>query len=199
MAKATHFQGRAIPRVGKPLILSTFVCYSSPSFLVIWKFDVILAKIFLAAVRTLAMEPFGPYGQNDLFSRSKDPRSSSPSILVIQNFDTLAMESVSPDGQSGPFSRSNEPRSKIRRLFYQNFSWMCIKTIAMEPVGPDGLNDPFSSLPSFFVIVNYDVIFAKKFHGRPLDLSYKVMYGLLVIQNSEVILAEICHGRSLRH
>ncbi|KAG5612762.1 hypothetical protein H5410_024043 [Solanum commersonii] len=34
------------PEAGKPPILSIFVCYSSPSFLVIQNFDIIFAEIF---------------------------------------------------------------------------------------------------------------------------------------------------------
>ncbi|KAG5582384.1 hypothetical protein H5410_053011 [Solanum commersonii] len=71
------------------------------------------------------MEPVDPNGQNVPFSRSNDPRSNSPSFLVICNsnvifaknfhgrpFKTLVMEAVGPDGKNVPFSRSNDPWSR---------------------------------------------------------------------------------------
>ncbi|KAG5600571.1 hypothetical protein H5410_031941 [Solanum commersonii] len=69
----------------------------------------------------VAMEPVGPDGQSDPFSRSNKPRSS-PWIFVGAEFryhlfqeftwtfvKTLAMAVVGHHGQNGPFSRSNEP------------------------------------------------------------------------------------------
>jgi len=44
-AKTAHFKGQTIPRDGKPPLLPIFICYSSPSFLVIWNSDFIFAKI----------------------------------------------------------------------------------------------------------------------------------------------------------
>ncbi|KAG5582387.1 hypothetical protein H5410_053014 [Solanum commersonii] len=155
------------PGAGKPPILPIFVCYNSPSFLVIWNSDVILVENFsCTSVKTLAMEPVVPDGQNGSFSRSNDPRTS-------------------PDGKKGPFSRSNDPRSSSQSfLVIQNFDvilakkfkdvnppfcrfsyvlnngflviwnfdvilskknpWTSVKTIAMEPIGLDDQNDPFS-------------------------------------------------------
>ncbi|KAG5582349.1 hypothetical protein H5410_052976 [Solanum commersonii] len=65
--KMAHFHGQTIPDVGKPPILPIYLCYSSISLLVIQNFDVILAKkTSWTFVKTLAMEPIGPDGQNDL-------------------------------------------------------------------------------------------------------------------------------------
>ncbi|KAG5582344.1 hypothetical protein H5410_052971 [Solanum commersonii] len=81
------------------------------------------------------------------------------------------MAPVGPDGQNGPFSRSN-------------------KTQIMELVIPDSQNGPFSrsnelrsSSPSFLMIPNSDVFFAKNF---------------IDIRNFDVIFAKIFHGRLLR-
>ncbi|KAG5582385.1 hypothetical protein H5410_053012 [Solanum commersonii] len=63
-------------------------------------------------VKTLDMEPVGPDGPNDPFSRSNNPQSSSPSFFVIVNSDTLVMEPVGPEDQYSLFSRSNEPRRR---------------------------------------------------------------------------------------
>ena len=53
-AKTTHFQGQTIPRAGKPPLLPIFMCYCSPSFLVIRNYDLTFAKI-------LPGRPLRPY------------------------------------------------------------------------------------------------------------------------------------------
>jgi len=65
-AKTSHFQGQTIPRVGKPPLLLIFICYSSPSFLVIRNSDLIFAKI-------LPGRPFRPYLWSSWASRPKRP------------------------------------------------------------------------------------------------------------------------------
>jgi len=44
MARMAHFQGQTSPRGGKPSILTIFVCYRSPSLLVIKNSDLTFAK-----------------------------------------------------------------------------------------------------------------------------------------------------------
>ncbi|KAG5582362.1 hypothetical protein H5410_052989 [Solanum commersonii] len=85
------------------------------------------------------MEPVVHNGQNDLFSGLNEARSS-PWIIGDSNF---------------------------RRHFCQKISWTSLKTLDIELVGPNGQNRPFSSSPSFLVIRNSNIIFAKSFHGRP--------------------------------
>uniref|UniRef100_M1AVU6 Uncharacterized protein n=1 Tax=Solanum tuberosum TaxID=4113 RepID=M1AVU6_SOLTU len=84
------------------------------------------------------MEPVGPHGQNDPFSRSNDPRRRILTSFLHKFFmnvrydlncgavgphragtiiKTLAMEPVGPHGQNDSFSRSNAPRSRIRTSF----------------------------------------------------------------------------------
>ena len=53
-AKPAHFQGQTIPRAGKPHPLPIFMCYSSPSLLVIRNSKHIFAKI-------LPGRPLRPY------------------------------------------------------------------------------------------------------------------------------------------
>ncbi|KAG5582365.1 hypothetical protein H5410_052992 [Solanum commersonii] len=82
-AKTTYFQSQTSPGAGKAPIFSIFVCYSP------WSFgDPEFARYFCQKfswtfVKTLVMVPLGPDGKNEPFSRSNDPRGSSPSFLVI--------------------------------------------------------------------------------------------------------------------
>ncbi|KAG5600572.1 hypothetical protein H5410_031942 [Solanum commersonii] len=88
------------------------------------------------------------------------------------------MEQIGPDGQNDLFLRSNETREgkapiflnfhELRCHFFQKFTWMSIKTLVIEPVATDSQNslfsrstEPRSSLPSFLVFRNSDVIFEK--------------------------------------
>ncbi|KAG5578657.1 hypothetical protein H5410_058791 [Solanum commersonii] len=52
------------------------------------------------SIKTLAMEPVGPHGQNGPFSKSNEPGA--------EFVKTLTMEPVGPHGQNILFSRSNE-------------------------------------------------------------------------------------------
>ncbi|KAG5582368.1 hypothetical protein H5410_052995 [Solanum commersonii] len=106
-AKTSHFQGQTSLRVDNPPILHIFM-----------------------SVKTLAMEPVVPEGQNDSFSRLNKPLSS-PWIIGDPDFrhhfcqnlswtslKTLAMELVGLDGQNNSFSMSNDPRRRIRHHFF---------------------------------------------------------------------------------
>ncbi|KAH0765401.1 hypothetical protein KY290_000690 [Solanum tuberosum] len=59
------------------------------------------------------------------------------------------------------------PSAEFRPNFYENFTWTSVKTLPMEPVVPRCKNDPFSKVKRAFE-KNYDLIFAKILHGRPL-------------------------------
>ncbi|KAG5613684.1 hypothetical protein H5410_013508, partial [Solanum commersonii] len=134
-AKTSHFEGQTSSRaVHGPFGDLEF----GPHF---------CQKNFWTSVKTLAMEPVGPHGQN-----------------------TLAMDPVGPQGQNVPFTRSNEPRSsyssrpkqpifKVKRapeqfmdflviwnwdLIFAKNSWTSLKTLVMESVGLHGHNVPFS-------------------------------------------------------
>ncbi|KAG5600594.1 hypothetical protein H5410_031964 [Solanum commersonii] len=89
------------------------------------------------------MEPVGPKGQNDPFSRI--PMSFVP-IKFIDVREDLDMEPVALDGQNAPFSMSNEPWSswspRPKRTRFQG--QMNLIILDMESVGPDGQNGPFS-------------------------------------------------------
>jgi len=83
-AKTAHFKGQTIPRDGKPPLLPIFICYSSPSFLVIWNSDFIFAKI-------LPGRPLRPFLWSQLaftaktphFQGQMNPEASKPTILPI--------------------------------------------------------------------------------------------------------------------
>jgi len=82
--KTTNFIGQTSPEAGKPPILPIFMCYSSPSFLVIWNFDLIFAKI-------LSGRPLRPYLWSQLALMAKTThfqgqtisRAGKPPILPI--------------------------------------------------------------------------------------------------------------------
>ncbi|KAG5598147.1 hypothetical protein H5410_039379 [Solanum commersonii] len=83
-------------------------------------------KNFINVVNTLSMEPVGPHGQNDPFSRSNDPR------------DVLSDLSY---GASWP-SQPKGPIFKVKRASKQT----SVKTLVIEPIGPHSQNGPFSRL-----------------------------------------------------
>ncbi|KAG5582351.1 hypothetical protein H5410_052978 [Solanum commersonii] len=159
------------PRRRFPPILLIFVCYSSPSLLVIRNFDVIFAKNFMdytiffgnpefqrqfcrnlswTSVKTLTMEEVGPYGQNNLFSRSYDPWSRIPLSYLQKKINgrplrhlicsqlALMKQTTHFQGSIFKFKRAPEQTS--------------VKTLAMEPIDPDGQNDPFSRILTSFLL-----------------------------------------------
>ena len=75
-AKTSHFQGQTIPRVGKPPLLLIFICYSSPSFLVIRNSDLIFAKILPGLL-------FRPYLWSQLALTAKTTHFQSRKILGV--------------------------------------------------------------------------------------------------------------------
>ncbi|KAG5570386.1 hypothetical protein H5410_060152 [Solanum commersonii] len=108
------------------------------------------------------MEPTGPYGQNEQFSRSTIPGAA----LFLQKFfkyvvKTLAMELV---GQNDLFSRSNEPRS--RRHCCQKISLTFVKTLAMEPLALTAKTAHFQGQTSLGA--EFQRYFCRNFHGPPL-------------------------------
>ncbi|KAG5570391.1 hypothetical protein H5410_060157 [Solanum commersonii] len=105
-AKMTHFQSQMIPGADKSPILPIFVCYSSPSFLVIRNSYFIIffgdpefRRYFChnfswTSAKTLAIESLALTAKTTHFKGQTSP------------------EAVSPDSQIGPISRSNKPRSR---------------------------------------------------------------------------------------
>ncbi|KAG5613954.1 hypothetical protein H5410_013778 [Solanum commersonii] len=107
--KPFHFQGQTRPRAGKPPILP-ISCAIVHRYLVIRNFDVMFfQKISWTSIKTLVMEPVGPYGQINHFQGQ------------------TSLEQLNP-----------------------YFAYFCV------------------IVHGFLVIQNYNVIFDKKFHGRPL-------------------------------
>ncbi|KAG5569109.1 hypothetical protein H5410_058875 [Solanum commersonii] len=292
------------PRVGKPPLLSIFMCYSSPSFLVIQNSDLIFAKIipgrpirpYLCRKLTLTAKtahfqgqtipragkpplnfdpifakiipgrPIRPYlcskltltaktahfqgqtipraaGQNGPFSRSNDPRrrpylwSQLTLTAKTSHFQgqtileqILPMEPVGPHGQNNAFSRSNEPQSNrlaltAKTTHFQGqtipradlsygVSWpsrskhLIFKvkrppeqTLAMESIGPQSQNNPFSRSNE----PREDLRYGASWPSRPERPIFKVKRSpkqfaiFLVIRNSDLIFAKNLHGRPLRH
>ncbi|KAG5582350.1 hypothetical protein H5410_052977 [Solanum commersonii] len=154
--------------------------------------------IFKTSIKILVMEPVGPDGQNNLFSRSNE-HQSSPCIFGVLEFwrhfcqkiswtsiKTFVIEPVGPHDQNIPFSRSYDPRSRISTSFLPKFfmdlwSQLALTAKTTHFQGQTSLEEGkplilpvfvcYSS-PSFLVIQNFDIIFAKFFLGRPLKLSY---------------------------
>ncbi|KAG5578673.1 hypothetical protein H5410_049300, partial [Solanum commersonii] len=105
-----------------------------------------ILKVKQSPQQTLLMEPVGPHSQNNPFSRSNDPQSSTWNFcdpefrshfcksFTWTSVRTLPMEPVGPNGQNIPFSRANDPRS----------NWTFVETLAGEPVGLHGQKGPFS-------------------------------------------------------
>ncbi|KAG5578677.1 hypothetical protein H5410_049304 [Solanum commersonii] len=110
------------------------------------------------SVRTLPMEPVGPYRQRPIFQGMK--------FLVIRNSD-LILPKILPRHPLRPYlwrqliPRAGKPPfyqfscaivygifgdSEFRPHFCQNFTCTSIKTLPMEPVGPNDQNDQFSRL-----------------------------------------------------
>ncbi|KAG5582358.1 hypothetical protein H5410_052985 [Solanum commersonii] len=99
-------------------------------------------KVKRSLEQILAIDPVGTNGQNGLFSRSNEPRSSSPSFLVIQNSEVIFAEIFH--------------RRSLRPVLWSQFA-LTAKTahfhgqtipgvdLRYELVGPDSKNVPFSS------------------------------------------------------
>ncbi|KAG5588772.1 hypothetical protein H5410_049206 [Solanum commersonii] len=137
-AKTAHFQGQTNPGAGKPPILPIF---------------------------TLAMEPVGPYGQNNPFSRSNVPPSRNSTSFLPKFLMDIRLD-ISY-GASCP-SRPKWPIFKVKRPLDQLWSQLALtaklahfqgqtspeaskppilpifRTLVMEPISPYSQNDPFS-------------------------------------------------------
>ncbi|KAG5603467.1 hypothetical protein H5410_024959 [Solanum commersonii] len=189
-AKTSHFQGQTNPGADltyranwpswpkRPIFkvnrspkqetptLPIFICYSSPSFLVIRNSDHIFAKILPGcSLRPYLWSQLAITAKTSQFQGQTIPEQSTeicgdPKFrwhldqkFIWTSVKTLAMELVGHHSQNGPFSRSNEPRSSLRDfLVIQNSDFIfaktttstSVKTLAMEPVGHHDQNDPFS-------------------------------------------------------
>ncbi|KAG5628344.1 hypothetical protein H5410_000061 [Solanum commersonii] len=210
-AKTVHFQGQTSPRAGKPPLLPIFICYSSPSFVVIQNFNLIFVRI--SHGHPLPVEPVGPHGLNNPFSRSNDSRNSWPShpkrpiFKVKRALDQpkfyLDVRYDLTYGASWPswpkrsiinVKESPEPftiflgDTKFQHYYCQNFTWTTVKTFPMEPLVPHGQNGPFSSSKNPRV---------GKPPFLPIFMCYSSQYFIL-IWDSDHIFAKILPERPLR-
>ncbi|KAG5613949.1 hypothetical protein H5410_013773 [Solanum commersonii] len=176
-AKSSHFQGQTSPRAGKfPILL-----------------------IFVTFVKTLALEPVGPYRQTGPFSRLTIPRAGKPPILPIfmcynswifgdPNFRRQLCINFSLTLIFG--------NPEFRRHFCQKNSWTSDKTLDMEPIGPHGQTVPFSRLTNPRVDLSYGVSWSplpnRPFQrpnepsaGKPSILPIFVCYSPWIFGDSE--------------
>ncbi|KAG5613700.1 hypothetical protein H5410_013524 [Solanum commersonii] len=149
MAKTANFQGQTIPEKsmdflvihnsnlifakilpGRPLpYLWSKLALTSMDFLVIGIFDLIFTKNLPGCPLRPYMEPFGPHGQNGLFSRLNKPRAE---LTYRSNWPSRPKRLISKVKRA--------PKQVIRNselIFAKNFTWTSFKTLPMEPVGPE--------------------------------------------------------------
>ncbi|KAG5598312.1 hypothetical protein H5410_029682 [Solanum commersonii] len=146
-AKTAYFQGQMIPRAVHGI-------FGNPEFRPhFWQ------KFTWTFVKTLPMEPVGPYGQNGPFLRSNDPRSRYPSRTKIPIFkvkgspeQTFDMELVGHHSQNGIYKVKRTPKQSMgfygdlefHRHFCQKFTWPSVKTLDMITVVHHCQNFPFT-------------------------------------------------------
>ncbi|KAG5582357.1 hypothetical protein H5410_052984 [Solanum commersonii] len=220
--KTTHFQGQTNPKadldmesVGSHgqnnLFSRSYDPWSKipshflPNFS--WTFGKILAMVQLALTSKTAhfqgqMNPGAAVelvdidSQNDLFSRSNEPRNSPQSFLMIRNFDiifakkfyghlfqTLAMEPVGLTTRMAHFQGQTSPKAgkppflpiffifKVKRSPEKTF----IKISVMEPVGTDGQNGLFSRSNESQSRIETSFL-VKNFMDVRYDLSYEASW-----------------------
>ncbi|KAG5569106.1 hypothetical protein H5410_058872 [Solanum commersonii] len=151
------------------------------------------------SVKTLPMEPIGPYGQNVPFSRSNDlqsrilPGRSLRSYLWCQ----LALSTKTSHFQSQTIHGAAKPP-------FNRFS-KSVRILPMELVEPHGQNGPISRLndprsriptsflPKYYLDVRSDHTYGASWPSRPKRPIFKVIW------NFDPIFPKILPRRPLRH
>ena len=123
------FWVKTTPGAGKPPILPFFMCYSSPSFLVIWNSDFIFAKI-------LPGRPLRPFLWSQLALKVKTAHFQGQTISGSGKPHILPIFVC--------YSQWICWWSGFRPHFCQNFTWTSYKIFPIDPVGLQGQNDLFS-------------------------------------------------------
>ncbi|KAG5627716.1 hypothetical protein H5410_012934, partial [Solanum commersonii] len=172
-----HFKGQTNPRTGKPPILPIFVCDVHGFF------DLSYGASWFRRPNRPIFKVKRALEQNSDMTFAKTNSWTSVKSLV--------MEAVGPNGQIGPFSRSNESQSsygvswsrrpnqpvfKVKRALEQLWSQlvpMAKPTHFQGQTSLEKVNRLFCQfsciiIHGFFSDPNFDVNFAKNFHGHPL-------------------------------